>query len=320
MHAAHSPSSPPSKQNQLRLVGFSEKTNTKMGRIQTDQINSVGPAQPPSTVPMQPYPPPQTHPPPPHQYNYQQPQPPILPIYPMPQQPPPPSPVINMPFSNPPQSQAMYYQGNAAQYNQIPPQTQYGASGTSMQAIGAAPLQTTPGGGTMQQQQFHQQTSTYPGSSGFQMPNLCPSRGNRGFIGTNPWNTGLFDCMQDPSNAFITALFPCITFGQIADILENGNTTCVTSGVLYAFSPCLLSRPYRTKLRKKFGLVEAPAADWMVHTMFEPCALCQEYRELKSHGIDPDLGYHANKEKLQNLQADNNPQVMMAPPQNQKMG
>lgn len=63
---------------------------------------------------------------------------------------------------------------------------------------------------------------------------------------------------------------------------------------MYAAAPCLVSRPYRKKLRQRFGLVEAPSSDWIVHSIFEPCALCQEYRELYNRGIDPALGTITN--------------------------
>ncbi|PKI60492.1 hypothetical protein CRG98_019146 [Punica granatum] len=260
---------------------------TKMGRIQTDQLPGPPPPQAQGGVP--PYPP-QPHQPPPPQYNLHQPPPPPLP-----------NAAHMMPPSTPPQHQASYsaYQNNAAQYNQVTRyEASWGAPGAPVQAQVASPLQASGnfvqqnnvynnGGGT----QFPQQSSTYPGSSGFQLPKLWPqSKG--GYVGTRPWNTGLFDCMQDPSNAFITALFPCVTFGQIADVLDKGNTTCATSGIIYGLSPCMLSRRYRTKLRRMFGLVEAPASDWIVHTIFEPCALCQEYRELNSRGIDPVLGMY----------------------------
>ncbi|XP_022733405.1 protein PLANT CADMIUM RESISTANCE 6-like [Durio zibethinus] len=107
---------------------------------------------------------------------------------------------------------------------------------------------------------------------------------------TGTWTTDLFDCMEDPTNALITALFPSVTFGQIADVLDNGHTTCATSGIIYAFAPCLVSGPYRKKLRQRFGLVEAPASDRIIHFMFEPCALRQEYRELNNRRINPALG------------------------------
>ncbi|KAK2635841.1 hypothetical protein Ddye_030633 [Dipteronia dyeriana] len=101
-----------------------------------------------------------------------------------------------------------------------------------------------------------------------------------------PWTTGLFDCMDDPTNA------------------------CATSGIIYAAAPCLVSRPYRKKLRQRFGLVEAPSSDWIVHSIFEPCALCQAYRELANRGLDPALGYQGN---LKKQQAEKNPTPMEKP-------
>ncbi|XXG51035.1 hypothetical protein AAC387_Pa02g4903 [Persea americana] len=137
--------------------------------------------------------------------------------------------------------------------------------------------------------------------------------------GTMSWSTGIFDCMADPMNALVTACVPCLTFGQIAEIVDGGNTSCGTSAIIYgaiAFFigiPCLLSCTYRTKLRNKYALVESPAPDWITHFFCEWCALCQEYRELKARGLDPDLGWHGNMAKNQQ------PQVAMAPPMHQSM-
>ncbi|KAJ4830544.1 hypothetical protein Tsubulata_032107 [Turnera subulata] len=135
------------------------------------------------------------------------------------------------------------------------------------------------------------------------------------------WSTGLFDCMEDPSNALITACFPCVTFGQIAEIIDNGGTPCATSGLLYGTigfcigMPCLISCGYRTKLRAKYGLMESPAPDWLTHCIFEWCALCQEYRELQNRGLDPAIGWQGNVAKQSMQQA----QIGMMPPMNQRM-
>nr|WOE87889.1 cadmium resistance 6 protein [Kandelia obovata] len=136
-----------------------------------------------------------------------------------------------------------------------------------------------------------------------------------------PWTTGLFDCMDDPNNALITALFPCVTFGQIAEIVDNGQTTCSNSGFFYGLiafciaMPCLISCGYRTKLRARYGLVEDPGPDWAVHCIFEWCALCQEYRELQNRGLDPAIGWQGNVMR-QSMQQQ---QVSMMPPMNQQM-
>lgn len=135
------------------------------------------------------------------------------------------------------------------------------------------------------------------------------------------WKTGLFDCMDDPENALVTAFFPCLTFGQIAEIVDEGHTTCGTSGLIYGavmsftYFPCILSCGYRTKLRSKFGLAESPAPDWITHLLFEHCALCQEYRELQLRGWDPTLGWQENVNKMQQQQQPN----AMVPPMNQTM-
>ncbi|XP_010265197.1 PREDICTED: protein PLANT CADMIUM RESISTANCE 6-like [Nelumbo nucifera] len=139
-------------------------------------------------------------------------------------------------------------------------------------------------------------------------------------VPTEGWKTGLFDCMDDPTNTLITFFFPCLTFGQVAEIVDNGQTSCGTSGLLYGLVlgfiglPCIYSCTYRTKLRSKFGLVESPAPDWVTHFLCEYCALCQEYRELQLRGLDPSIGWLANVARQQQ-QA----QVQMVPPPTQTM-
>ncbi|EXB80333.1 hypothetical protein L484_025190 [Morus notabilis] len=118
-------------------------------------------------------------------------------------------------------------------------------------------------------------------------------------VPTENWKTGLFDCMDDPTNA------------------------CATSGLLYgvvAFfiaMPCIMSCTYRAKLRNRFGLVESPAPDWVTHFLCETCAICQEYGELKKRGLDPSIGWQGNVARMQ--QAAQQQQVNMMPPINQRM-
>ncbi|XP_047333013.1 protein PLANT CADMIUM RESISTANCE 6-like [Impatiens glandulifera] len=119
------------------------------------------------------------------------------------------------------------------------------------------------------------------------------------------WTSGLFDCMNDPMNAVVTLCFPCLTFGQIAEIIDNGQTSCATSGLIYGLVgafigiPCIMSCSYRTKLRNKYGLIESPAPDWITHFLCEPCALCQAYRELEQRGLDPSIGWIGNVARQQ---------------------
>ncbi|CAK7336607.1 unnamed protein product [Dovyalis caffra] len=116
------------------------------------------------------------------------------------------------------------------------------------------------------------------------------------------WSTGLCHCCDNPANCMITCLCPCITFGQIAEIVNRGSTSCCMSGAVYALlmgAACLYSCCYRSKLRGQYNLEEVPCVDCLVHCCCETCALCQEYRELKSRGFDMGIGWEANMARQQ---------------------
>ncbi|CAK9161501.1 unnamed protein product [Ilex paraguariensis] len=113
-----------------------------------------------------------------------------------------------------------------------------------------------------------------------------------------PWSTGLFDCDQHQTNAVMTAFLPCVTFGQIAEVLDEGELTCPLGSFIYVLmmpalcSQWIMGSKYRTKLRKKYKLVEAPYEDVISHFFCPCCSLCQEFRELKNRGLDPALGWN----------------------------
>ncbi|XP_059446729.1 cell number regulator 7-like [Corylus avellana] len=104
----------------------------------------------------------------------------------------------------------------------------------------------------------------------------------------------------------MTCCFPCVTFGRIAEVLDEGKSCnmlparlCV-DGMLMLFQlQWLLSCIYREKLRSKYGLPDEPCCDCCVHFCCESCALCQEHAELKHTGLDPSKGckltHHDNK-------------------------
>ncbi|XP_010920620.1 protein PLANT CADMIUM RESISTANCE 8 [Elaeis guineensis] len=147
-------------------------------------------------------------------------------------------------------------------------------------------------------------------------PGTTPVQPNGQNIG-RPWTTGLFDCGLNQTNAVMTAYFPCVTFGQIAEILDEGQTSCTLGSFMYilmapALCTCwILGSSYRLKLRKKYNLVQAPAEDWILHLFCPFCALCQEFRELRNRGIDPSLGWMGYLAKQQ--------ETRTVPPQNQFM-
>ncbi|XP_004236402.1 protein PLANT CADMIUM RESISTANCE 8-like [Solanum lycopersicum] len=113
-----------------------------------------------------------------------------------------------------------------------------------------------------------------------------------------PWSTGLFDCHLDQTNAAMTALFPCLTFGQIAEVQDAGEMTCPLGSFMYLLmmpavcSQWIMGSKYRTKLRQRYNLVEAPYSDVVSHIFCPFCSLCQEFRELRIRGLDPALGWN----------------------------
>ncbi|XP_043700219.1 protein PLANT CADMIUM RESISTANCE 2-like [Telopea speciosissima] len=123
-----------------------------------------------------------------------------------------------------------------------------------------------------------------------------------------PWSTGLCCSGGDISNWCITCWFPCITFGQISEILDRGSPSCVANGTIYALLrhftglQSLYSCSYRSRMRQQYNLKGSSCGDCCIHCCCEPCALRQEYRELKIRGFDMFIGWHGNVER-QNLAA-----------------
>uniref|UniRef100_A0ACD5WCF3 Uncharacterized protein n=1 Tax=Avena sativa TaxID=4498 RepID=A0ACD5WCF3_AVESA len=119
----------------------------------------------------------------------------------------------------------------------------------------------------------------------------------------NAWSSGLFDCFDDCGLCCITWCCPCITFGKVAEIVDRGSTSCGTAGALYVLLASLTgcqwiySCGYRAKLRAQYGLPDAPCCDCCVHFCCAPCALCQEYKQLKAQGYDPEIGWQLNAER-----------------------
>ncbi|KAB1200758.1 Cell number regulator 1 [Morella rubra] len=104
------------------------------------------------------------------------------------------------------------------------------------------------------------------------------------------------------TSGLITCFCPCITFGQIAELVDRGSPSCTSSGTtcwllsLTGFGG-LYSCFYRSKLRGQYYLEETPCADCLVHFCCPSCALCQEYKELKNHGFDMGIGWEANMDR-----------------------
>ncbi|XP_058005761.1 LOW QUALITY PROTEIN: protein PLANT CADMIUM RESISTANCE 8 [Hevea brasiliensis] len=146
--------------------------------------------------------------------------------------------------------------------------------------------------------------------------------GNNMVLG-HPWTTGLFDCHEYQTNAIMTAFFPCVTFGQIVEVLDERELTCPLGSFIYVIMmPTLcfqwiMGSKYRAKLLRIYNLVEAPYTDVISHFFCPFCSLCQEFRELRNRGLDPALGWNGILAQRQGRQY-HNVQVNV-PPQDQVM-
>ncbi|KAJ7565909.1 hypothetical protein O6H91_02G080400 [Diphasiastrum complanatum] len=111
-------------------------------------------------------------------------------------------------------------------------------------------------------------------------------------VNVTAWTSNIHSCCEDGFTCCLTTCCPCITFGQIAQSVDEDESSCLVNGLIYVAGcmlmvPCFCSWGYRKKLRQKYNLPEEPYSDFWTHFCFEPCALCQEYRELKNRGVDP---------------------------------
>ncbi|KAF3450730.1 hypothetical protein FNV43_RR06819 [Rhamnella rubrinervis] len=110
---------------------------------------------------------------------------------------------------------------------------------------------------------------------------------------------------------------------MIAEVLDSGEMACHMGTFIYLLmmpalcSQWMMGSKYRTKLRKKYGLVEAPYTDVISHAFCPCCSLCQEFRELKIRGLDPALGWNGILAKQRGTH--NEDQTVGAPPQIQAM-
>ncbi|KAL0918450.1 hypothetical protein M5K25_010459 [Dendrobium thyrsiflorum] len=110
------------------------------------------------------------------------------------------------------------------------------------------------------------------------------------------WSVGLCSFGDGLGTCCLTCCFPCVTFGRIAEVADDGQSSCTAACCIYAVlmsiqCQWLYSCTYRKKLRSRYGLPSEPCNDCCVHFCCEPCALCQEHAELKNRGLDPSKGF-----------------------------
>ncbi|MCO5552985.1 hypothetical protein L7F22_006505 [Adiantum nelumboides] len=126
------------------------------------------------------------------------------------------------------------------------------------------------------------------------------------------WSSGLMKGLFEDVQALACVTFcPCIVFARNAKNITDGDAaffkTCLTyalvGGCWGTFAcyvcgplgywitgvPCYAAR-FRRQLRIKRGLPDVPLNDKEAHFCCHPCALSQEYREIKSWHSDIVIG------------------------------
>ncbi|GBG87779.1 hypothetical protein CBR_g45935 [Chara braunii] len=154
------------------------------------------------------------------------------------------------------------------------------------------------------------------------LPRLGPAGGylhpsSAGIAQPSEWKYGLLDCLADLPLCVLSCILPCLTFGRNVMVLDEGNTHCVIAALIWyviqnaTSCGCLYSCGYRRKLRTKYNLPEEPMPDYLVHCLCFPCAVIQEFQELRSRGLDPMYGWPPRGDGYG---------APMAPPAHQAMG
>ncbi|KAH7300013.1 hypothetical protein KP509_24G041000 [Ceratopteris richardii] len=126
------------------------------------------------------------------------------------------------------------------------------------------------------------------------------------------WSSSLFrGLFEDVQALACVAVCPCVVFARNAKNITDGEATffrtCMTYlllGGCWGTPACYVCGPmgywitcvpryastYRRKLRAKRGLSDVPLSDQEAHFYCHPCALSQEFREIKSWHSDVVMG------------------------------
>ncbi|XP_065856744.1 protein PLANT CADMIUM RESISTANCE 2-like [Euphorbia lathyris] len=122
---------------------------------------------------------------------------------------------------------------------------------------------------------------------------------------SDEWSSGLCSCCSDCNSCCLALWCPCISVGRIAEIADQGKTSCAFAGTIYLLLAMLVpggvaslySCMFRSKLRKEYKLKGNSCSDCAAHYFCGLCALSQDYRELQFRGFDLSAGWEGNMAK-----------------------
>ncbi|KAI4357595.1 hypothetical protein L6164_001533 [Bauhinia variegata] len=115
------------------------------------------------------------------------------------------------------------------------------------------------------------------------------------------WSTGFCGCFSDAGSCCLTFWCPCVSFGRVGEIVDQGTigccihgTICCLLGVTLHLAPAIYLWIYRNKMRRTFNLEGNDCADCLLSCFCFHLSICQQYRELKARGYDLSAGWAAN--------------------------
>ncbi|KAK4349300.1 hypothetical protein RND71_032055 [Anisodus tanguticus] len=123
---------------------------------------------------------------------------------------------------------------------------------------------------------------------------------SNGQIYSQPWSTG-----------FITCLCPCVTFGQVDEMLSEGKMTWWEGALMFGLletiffgqASFIFAWYHRVQFRKKYNLMGNLLSEFAITLCCTRLVLCQNYRQLNKLGFDVALGWKANKKKQRRIES-----------------
>ena len=117
------------------------------------------------------------------------------------------------------------------------------------------------------------------------------------------WNTSLFDCCSDLEICCYGCCCRHCLYGSTVMNMSNGKQPCAMPcaltwcidcvltccGTTWPFQcSCIVTHTLRQAVRERFLLPQEPCNDILVHCCCQPCAICQEAREIKYQSRQPN--------------------------------
>ncbi|OMJ92428.1 hypothetical protein SteCoe_4765 [Stentor coeruleus] len=97
------------------------------------------------------------------------------------------------------------------------------------------------------------------------------------------WEESLFSCCASGGFCLIVALFPiCYPFLQGWVVSKAVHQSFISACICPLFCCCIGAAVNRGKIRDRYLIEGSFCEDCLIHCFCSPCALCQEYSEVRN--------------------------------------